>query len=731
MGTREKIQVDRVIGRPIAIALNALARLAGWALRRDHSVESESVRVIAVAKFVGMGSIIQAAPLLRALRARYPHARLIFVTGISNRPLLERLRDVDEAIYVDDQGPVALLRTSLSTLIWLARQRVDLYFDLEVYSAYACLLALLSLARNRYGYYRTSTRFKLGIYTHLVYFNTARPIRHLYLQLGLAAETSTEASDELPRLELGKGDREGFRARWKELLGTAPDDPYLVVNPNASDLMIERRWPTKRFVETIEQLVARGYRIALTGQEHEAEFVAGLVADLAADVSDRVVDTAGRLGFGEFLALLDGARCVITNDTGPMHMAIALDRPTVCLFGPGDPGHYGVVKPRVEILYRSVFCSPCLYHTDDPPCAGDNVCMKKIRCDEVLDAVDRVLTEEDAGAREARPATSMRTLLRSGTGVPLGMIVRESIPGAATLPCPGCGESGSRTLFRRDALHFVACVRCGLQRIDPPPSDETLAGIYGRTYYDAWGLQADEQIVSEMKRATFQRLLDALDLAPGARILDCGAATGFFMQAAAEQGFIPFGVELSPFGCEQIAEHFGSERVFCGQLEQARFQSMKGEPFAALFMLDFIEHLRSPEATLRAAHQLLHPGGLLLLTTPDTESLTRRLMGRHWTHYKTEHLIYFSRSNLQRLLERAGFELLEVRPATKRLTLRYAHHQFSTYPHWLFSPVLRLLHAILPANLLDRLIPVVIGEMQVTARRRPSDPTDRSADSLC
>ena len=59
--------------------------------------------------------------------------------------------------------------------------------------------------------------------------------------------------------------------------------------------------------------------------------------------------------------LIDGAACVITNDTGPMHVAFSLNRPTVCLFGPGSPEHYGVDNPNVQILYKGIFCSPCIY----------------------------------------------------------------------------------------------------------------------------------------------------------------------------------------------------------------------------------------------------------------------------------------------------------------------------------------------------------------------------------
>jgi hypothetical protein len=156
-----------------------------------------------------------------------------------------------------------------------------------------------------------------------------------------------------------------------------------------------------------------------------------------------VADTSGRLTLGELLALLSQAACVVTNDTGPMHMAIALRRPTVCLFGPCSPDHYGVEQPGVEILYHRVFCSPCVHEVDQPPCAGDNVCMQRIGAGEALGAVSRAI-QAHRGAQAAQgegeavdvPARCSdvgdgdgegSTAAIDGRGAPLGVYVRGSV----------------------------------------------------------------------------------------------------------------------------------------------------------------------------------------------------------------------------------------------------------------------------------------------------------------
>ena len=136
-----------------------------------------------------------------------------------------------------------------------------------------------------------------------------------------------------------------------------------------------------------------------------------------------VVDTSGKLSLGELFALIKSAACVVTNDTGPMHFAIALDRPTVCLFGPVSPEHYGVRKSNVEMIYHPVYCSPCAHEIDLPPCGGNNVCMQMIQIGEVLAAVERRMQNLPALPRHR----GLEVLYQEPTGEALGVIARASV----------------------------------------------------------------------------------------------------------------------------------------------------------------------------------------------------------------------------------------------------------------------------------------------------------------
>src|SRR5689334_20278575 len=191
---------------------------------------------------------------------------------------------------------------------------------------------------------------------------------------------------------------------------------------------------------------------------------------------------------------------------------------------------------------------------------------------------------------------------------------------AHTLPmsaCEVCDSSDFRPMFDKAEHHFVRCTICGLERISPQPTDETLAKIYGAHYYDAWGLHDDEFTVANLKKGTFKFVLGKVgEPRRGARLLDLGAATGFLMDVAAERGYEPYGVELSEFGAKAIAAKFGDDHVHQGELAAARFPGAGKGDFAVVTMCDYIEHVRDPRKTLALARELLGPGGILAITTP-------------------------------------------------------------------------------------------------------------------
>jgi ADP-heptose:LPS heptosyltransferase len=385
--TRKKVFFDRLLCVPVAVFLNFSARILGKTMGRDHSHEPASVRTIIVAKFAGMGSIVQCTPLLGALHQRFPSAKILFLTSEKNADLVGRLDHIHEIVVIDERNFASVFRSTLQALAKIVKLRADLYFDLEIYSAYASCMAILALTRNRYGFYRGSSVHKIGIYTHLVFFNTRVEIREIYLQLGLSAGCARPIEGKLGSIAIRDSDyREYERLE-------IPGAPLVILNPNASDLMIERRWPLENFQELALEL-KKSANLVTVGSASERNYVSALE-------SVGVLNLAGKLSLGALLVLLKKCDLLVTNDTGPMHFAWALGTPTVSLFGPVDPKHYGMRAGNIRILYKPIYCSPCVHEVDEPPCGGNNVCMQRISVTEALDASLQLLRGEMSSTPEA------------------------------------------------------------------------------------------------------------------------------------------------------------------------------------------------------------------------------------------------------------------------------------------------------------------------------------------
>jgi SAM-dependent methyltransferase len=284
------------------------------------------------------------------------------------------------------------------------------------------------------------------------------------------------------------------------------------------------------------------------------------------------------------------------------------------------------------------------------------------------------------------------------------------------MDCPACHGTAKRLGFAIGNHPLWRCASCRMEFLHPQPDETERAGIYGRRYYDAWGLNMDGQAVRRMKVRHFKKLLSGIGdaIPPGARVLDVGCATGFFLEAANEAGFEPFGVELSGYGAEVCRGKFGSGRIHQGVLETAAFGECPDHRVDAVFMSDLLEHVGDPPGKLREARRWLSPGGRLVVTTPDAGSWSHDLFGRRWVHYKPEHLFYFGTKSLVSLLAGAGFEATAFWSATKYLSLRYARHQLTAFGQ--IGGLLGRWIDRLPAGILDGQLPVKLGEVTVMAK---------------
>jgi len=372
----------------VCAVLNVMARVLGALLHRDHSLADPPRRILVI-KLVGLGSIIQSTQLLAAVKEKYPESRLIFLCFREVVPLVERLPDVDEISVLDDSTYLRLLLGVLRFVFGVGRRRPDLVIDLEVHSEFSTVLSTLTCARDRAGFYLITARSRRGLYTHLMYYNQLRHVQEAYRQLGRALGAQPAVGRPVAP-EITDTDREAvdeLLARWA--LGGRK---LLLVNPNAGELCPERRWEADKFARVMEEFAAREeVLVATIGSPAEREYNESVRQLVRASLRERIMNTAGILSLGELLALLERAAVLLTNDSGPLHLAAALGTPTVSLWGPETPDTFRPLTGSHRVIWAAPYCSPCIHRVDEPPCGGDNICMKRIGWGKVATQVAELL----------------------------------------------------------------------------------------------------------------------------------------------------------------------------------------------------------------------------------------------------------------------------------------------------------------------------------------------------
>lgn len=272
-----------------------------------------------------------------------------------------------------------------------------------------------------------------------------------------------------------------------------------------------------------------------------------------------------------------------------------------------------------------------------------------------------------------------------------------------------------RSSIQNYALY--ACQECRFEFLDPQPGDSVLAAIYNDRYF--LGEQNDEAAGrrSKMKSASAVLCIDTLErLVPpeNTELLEIGCGQGELLMEASKRGFRVSGLEISAHAAAIANHRLGAPAVRVGAIDAV---PLPMGPFGAVAAADVIEHVRDPRGFLMRIHELLEPGGVLLLITPSLNSWTRRLLGHRWMEYKVEHLSYFSASSIRLLLERCGFGEIRVSPSRKVLTIDYLWRHFERFRVPMVSPAIGILRRVAPERLAHRHLRIPASGLIATARR--------------
>ncbi|OGI37643.1 MAG: lipopolysaccharide heptosyltransferase II, partial [Candidatus Muproteobacteria bacterium RBG_16_64_10] len=197
-----------------------------------------------------------------------------------------------------------------------------------------------------------------------------------FVALGLPADAQSPPAIPSPRLAVQDADIEAALARL-EL--ARPTRPLLALCPGA-EYGPAKRWPAEHFAAVARAKIAQGWSVWLFGSDKDAPVTATIRAMLGA----HCIDLAGRTRLAEAIDLLALATQVVSNDSGLMHVAAALERPLVAVYGSSDPGFTPPLSPRAQVVSRRLACSPC-FKRECP--YGHYDCLRGLHPEQVLAAL--------------------------------------------------------------------------------------------------------------------------------------------------------------------------------------------------------------------------------------------------------------------------------------------------------------------------------------------------------
>ena len=385
--------VDRYVGIVLCYAVSVFHLFREMIRPAEDTIEAHRILLV---KLWGLGNVVMILPVIRAMRRRYPDAEIHFLTISSNREILEHCPDLDGLHLIDAGSPRKLLASGFRAFGRLRRTRLDLVVDFEQFSRASALFGYALGAPQRIGL-ATPGQGRGHIYTVQVPVQDGRHMSETFLDLARAAGVEQPIYVPLaPTIE--EADR-AVVERWLAARGAA-DAPLVVMHPGSGDNFPGRRWPAASFAELAEALVTRhGARVILTGTPRERDVVRAVRGHATVPLDDAV----GAFRVRELCALIERAHLVCSNDTGPVHLAAAIGRPVVGLYGPNTPRLYGPVGTGHAVFYRGLPCSPCITNSNyKTSFCRMPVCMTNIRPGDVIEAADRLLRE--SLARDATPA---------------------------------------------------------------------------------------------------------------------------------------------------------------------------------------------------------------------------------------------------------------------------------------------------------------------------------------
>jgi len=346
-------RIDRWVG----IALITFLRLLKW--RRPIPLAPQHIGLMVTA---AIGDTILVSALARALKHKFPAAKIVLIHGATNSLIVPYIAGVDETLLIPVTKPWVAVRK-------LRNMQLDVLIDTGQWARLNALLSFFSGANYTVG------------------FKTEQQHRHYLFD---AAIPHSEQVHEVENY-LSLGGPWGVLRKTAQLQGLPPVEAQnqkvlFHVKPSGEKSWL-KEWPSENWVLLINHFTAQGMGVQLTGSPDDRGALMPLLAQVA---NPEKVEMLAGGSFADTLRALQAARLVVSVNTGIMHIAAVLGKNLVALHGPTNPRRWGPVNSNAISLESNLTCAPCLNLGFEYGCE-ENRCMQSLSIRMVVSACEKML----------------------------------------------------------------------------------------------------------------------------------------------------------------------------------------------------------------------------------------------------------------------------------------------------------------------------------------------------
>jgi len=323
---------------------------------------------ILVIKISSLGDLILSFSSLKALRQKFPTAKINLLTLKKYHSLLYDCPYVDEIIFLEDK--YKKLANILRIAKELRRKSFDYIIDFQN-SRYSHLISFFSFPCFSFGY---SLRLGWLLTKRIKYDRGVDPL------------TSQESILKTLGITLAEK-KLTFWPREKDIPFDLPDKNTICINVSASSRWTSKRWPSKNIIKLIELINKNlaNFRVILIGDKDSKKYA----SEIEKSTSARVINLSGKTTLRDLPQVIKKMDVFITPDTANLHLACALGVPTIALFGPTDPKKHTVKWPELYVFYQDLPCSFC--YSSKCKLAPESVCLDKISPQQIFAKIKEIV----------------------------------------------------------------------------------------------------------------------------------------------------------------------------------------------------------------------------------------------------------------------------------------------------------------------------------------------------